>query len=587
MAEKGPEQDLQSILERLARLESEISRIKAALPAPPEAVPEETKIKTPLPKIKKPEPVSTPKTGKTDLESSIGTKWIGRVGMIALVFGIAFFLKYSFDNRLIGETGRIILGIIGGLSLVAIGEYFQKKKAWRIYGQIFTGGGLAVLYFSIYAAFAFYHLIPQLLAFAALIVITSLGITLSLRYSALSTAAIGILGGFLTPVMLSTGENRPVSLFSYILLLDSGILLASYFKGWRSISVAAFLGTALMYAAWHSKFYSMDQRALAFGITTIFFLLFNSYAVFSSLRHRASIFGQAVIYALSGFYLLSFFFQSDSFDNWDVKSFTLTLAAFELLLAYTAMKVNTDDKGNFFAFWGASVILTVVSIPVVFEKEWLSAALGAEMAVLAYTGIKLDRPYVRLASYGLGVLCVGRFMAELHPVLGPFERFTIFLNDRFLTCGLMIAAFYAVLIFLIRGKEKLTPAESIFPAGMLVVTQFLSVVLLSKEFSDFYSSGTLDFLKSHYAELVSLSILWAVYASGMVAVGIIRKARLLRILGILLIAITVGKVFLLDLSELRTFYRIISFIILGLLLLTVSFFYNRYKTLIFGEDRHA
>lgn len=593
MAEKGPDQEFQqNILERLARIESEIARIQASISAEQVKPQEIPKPKVPLLKrpVKPSVPSSTPaqKTGKIDLESSIGTKWIGRVGMVALVFGIAFFLKYSFDNKFIGETGRIILGIIGGSALIGIGEYFQKKKYWRIYGQIFTGGGLAVLYFSIYAAFAFYHLIPQLLAFAAMIVITSAGITLSLRYSALSTAAIGILGGFLTPIMLSTGENRPVSLFSYILLLDIGTLLTAYFRGWRSISVASVVGTIIIYSAWHEKFYSLDQRALAFGITTVFFLLFNSYAVISGAREkRRSIFGQAVIYALAGFYLSSFFFQNNDVNNWDLKSFVLALTAFELLLAYTALKTKPDDRGSFYAFWGASVILTIISIPVVFEKEWLSAALSAEMAVLAYTGIKLERPHVRFASYILGVFCIARFMSELNPVLGPFESLTIFLNFRFLSCGMIIAAFYAMLFVLYRGRERLTPPEAIVPAALLVITQFLSVVLLSKEFSDFYSSGSLDFLKSHYAELLSLSIVWAVYASGMVAVGIIKKSRLLRVLGILLFAITVGKVFLFDLSELETFYRIISFIILGLLLLTVSYFYNRYKMLIFGEDRHA
>lgn len=101
-----------------------------------------------------------------------------------------------------------------------------------LYGQMLTGGGLAVLYLALYAAFALYHLIPAPLATAGMLAVTTTGMTLSVRYSAYCLAAIALLGGFLTPIMLSTGQNQPITLFSYVLLLDIGTLLLLRFRQW-------------------------------------------------------------------------------------------------------------------------------------------------------------------------------------------------------------------------------------------------------------------------------------------------------------------------------------------------------------------
>jgi uncharacterized membrane protein len=187
---------------------------------------------------------------KRSIENAIGTRWIGRIGVLAILFGIAFFLKYSFDNKLIGEAGRIMLGIFWGAAFIGAGEYLQKKRNLSLYGQMLTGGGLGILYLSMYAAFALYHLIPAALAMAALVAITTTGMMLAVRYSSYPLAAIALLGGLLTPLMLSTGRNQPLTLFSYILLLDAGVILLLRFRSWPGLVAASLAGSALLYAGW-------------------------------------------------------------------------------------------------------------------------------------------------------------------------------------------------------------------------------------------------------------------------------------------------------------------------------------------------
>jgi len=594
--EQNEDKTIPSILKRLDKIEAELFRIKEillpkediqtrAIPAPSIKPKEEI--------VRREEKFMGKEDSKLSLENVIGTKWIGRVGMIAIIFGIAFFLKYSFDNKLIGETGRIILGIFCGSCFIGAGEYFQKKKNWPTYGQILTGGGFSILYFSIYAAFAFYHLVSQFFAFVALIAITTTGITLSIRYSAISIAVIGILGGFLTPLILSTGENRPISLFSYIMMLDIGIMLVVYFKQWHSIGIASLIGTILMYTAWHGKFYTIDQQLTAFSIVTVFFFFYNLYVLFSSFKRKVSYAEQAIIILSAAFYLISFYSQNQHENNWNLKSFTLAISFIEILFATLLLRLSSEGKSIIYNFTGASVVFNIISIFAIFEKSWITAALAAEMVIFTYIGIRLNKFPLRFIAYILGILSFIRFfLIEVELILGPFERYNLFFNRRFLICSFVIAAFYITLSLLVKNKDNLIKDEpKVIIPGTLIITQFLSVFLLSIEFYDFYKFSAPDrfiaLTEFKYARQLSLSIIWALYASVITGIGIVKKIRLLRILGIILIGATIFKVFLIDLSELKTIYRITSFIILGLLLLAVSYLYNRFKHLIFGENKYG
>jgi len=525
------------------------------------------------------------------LENVIGTRWIGRVGMLAIIFGVAFFLKYSFDNRLIGETGRVILGIMSGAAFIGAGEYFQKSRNMELYGQMLSGGGLAVLYLSLYAAFALYHLIPLSLAVAGMITVTTTGMTLSIRYSTYSLAAIALLGGFLTPIMLSTGENQILALFGYILLLDTGTFLLLRYRRWPSLMAASLAGTVLIYISWHIKFFSDDQRLQAFYVIALFFVFYNLYILISRLysRNEESKIDQIVIFGSAAFFFLAFFAQYDWETTWPVKSLSLILAVAEIGLAELVKRRAPTARMTIAAYIAASVIMTVVATFVVLEQRWILPALAAEMATLGWIGFRLDLPAMRVGAYILGLMALLRFADDVVLNLEPFDRFIPVFNGRFLVCGAAVAGFYLLMGIIAAKRDRLDVNERYLPEIIFVLSQVLTLVLFSFEVHDFFrfcSPGqVLEWGASHYAYQLSLSVLWALYASLLTGVGILRQIREARMFGILLLGVTVLKVFLVDLSALRTFYRIISFIVLGLLLLAVSYAYNRFKHLIFGDDK--
>jgi uncharacterized membrane protein len=527
----------------------------------------------------------------SSLESAIGTRWIGRIGILAIIFGVAFFLKYSFDNKLIGETGRVILGIFWGAVFIGAGEYLQKKRNLSLYGQMVSGGGLAVLYLALYAAFALYHLLPAPLAALCMLVITSTGMTLSIRYSAYSLVAIALLGGFLTPVMLSTGQNQPVILFSYVLLLDMGILFLLRFRYWPSLVAASLFGTILLYFGWHLEFFTNDQQWLAFGIVVAFFIFYNLYIFLShsSIKKKESEIDQTIIFGSAAFVLFAAFAQNDWVSTATMKISTLALAWCEICFAGIMSRRESSARLTTSSYAVASVIMTVIATFVILEQQWIMPALAVEMVALGWIGLRLNYPIVRTCAYLIGVIVLIKYSQDIILYLEPFEKFIPVFNGRFLVCAVSTGGFYVLLKYMSKYRDKLGINAQHMLTAVFVITQILSLALLSFETHDFFRSRSthhnLYWGSFHYAYQLSLSVLWGLYSSLLIGVGIFKRILAARIFGILLLGATVLKVFFVDLSSLQTFYRIISFIVLGLLLLAVSYGYNRFKHIIFGENR--
>ncbi|PKN39347.1 MAG: hypothetical protein CVU62_03900 [Deltaproteobacteria bacterium HGW-Deltaproteobacteria-2] len=581
------------LISRVNALENEVAQLKGEILVEENiSLQQDNGIEIPETKfIPKTEPKrETNKALDSSLESAIGTRWIGRIGVLAILFGVAFFLKYSFDNKLIGETGRVILGIFWGAVFIGAGEYLQKKKNLGLYGQMLSGCGLAVLYLALYAAFALYHLIPASLAAACMLAVTTTGMTLSIRYTAYSLAAIAILGGFLTPIMLSTGQNQPMTLFGYILLLDMGTLLLMRFRQWPSLVVASLFGTALLYFGWHSEFYNDAQKWLAFGVILMFFIFYNLYILISRLNSQNddTVYDQSVIFGSALFFFLAFFHQYHGEITWPVKLFTLSLAVVEIWLAMIISQSALMARISTASYAIVSIILTVIATFIILEQRWIMPALTAEMVALGFIGLKMNLQVLRRGAYLMSFLVLIRFAYDINFHFEPFQSFIPILNGRFLVCSFAIVGLYIFLYAIKWYKENLTSEERNIFKIIFIIIQALSLILFSIETYDYFRSRfpqqVLNFESSHYAYQLSLSILWALYASILTGVGILKRIRGARILGILLLSVTVLKVFLMDLSSLQTFYRIISFVVLGLLLLAVSYGYNRFKHLIFGED---
>lgn len=179
------------------------------------------------------------------METAVGLTWLSRIAVVTVVLALAFFFQYAFENHWIGETGRVLLGMACGAAAVLAGERLWRGDQ-RTYAQSLSAAGIAFFYLSLWAAFALYHLIPQPLAFAAMLLVTAAAGALALRYDAPTVALLGLAGGYATPLLLGSAGSSWFVL-AYALLLSAGASWAARARHWPGPEVLAVAGSAMLY----------------------------------------------------------------------------------------------------------------------------------------------------------------------------------------------------------------------------------------------------------------------------------------------------------------------------------------------------
>jgi uncharacterized membrane protein len=272
---------------RLRRIEASLSLEPIVTPAPtvatpPVAAPPATPppiVQTETPPTEPPPPLPhTPAPAPQVLETNIGLTLVNRIGVITLVLGMAFFFKWAVDNQWIGPAGRVILGVIAGFVAIACADLIWRRGQ-RIFAQGVTAVGVGILYLAAYAAFQYYQLVPQALAFLFMAATTALAVALALRYASVAMAVLGLLGGYLTPLLLSTGEDHPWFLFSYVLVLNIGALVLARIRQWRPLEIVSFTATALLYASWFIDRFKPEKQFVATFFALIFYALYSEVLV--------------------------------------------------------------------------------------------------------------------------------------------------------------------------------------------------------------------------------------------------------------------------------------------------------------------
>jgi len=314
----------------------------------------------PLPRI--PPRVSTtlePAPPDRDLESRIGSQWLNRIGITAVLIGISYFLKFAFDNNWIGPAGRVAIGLIAGIALVLWSERF-RSKGYKAFSYSLKAVGIGAMYLSLWAAFQVYALIPSGIAFIAMMAVTAATGVLAVTQNAEILAAFALSGGFLTPVLVSTGQNREFELFSYLILLDVAALALVVFKPWQRLLVLSFVGTLSLYVGWYSHFYDNTQVRLTLGFATLFFAIFAVAPLVARRREAAhaedslpakfskgsdSPIALMLAFVNAVVYFLQVYALYESIDKTLTAWFALGLAAVYILLSRRA-GVRYDQSSN-------------------------------------------------------------------------------------------------------------------------------------------------------------------------------------------------------------------------------------------------
>jgi len=226
-------------------------------------------------------PTPAPAPSHINWEQFMGVKMFAWVGGLALFLGVAFFVKYSFDNNLVSPELRIAIGFIVGLGLL-VGGVMTSRKNYLVLSQTLCATGVVILYAVTFACRSIYHFefFGPLPTFLLMVLITATAFLLAVRLNALVVAILGMLGGFLTPILLSTGVDNPAGLFGYIAILDAGLIVIAVYRSWSFLTALGAAATALMQIGWAAKFFVAekyfegDKIFVAFAVLLGFNLLY-------------------------------------------------------------------------------------------------------------------------------------------------------------------------------------------------------------------------------------------------------------------------------------------------------------------------
>ncbi len=370
-----------------------------------------------------------------DLEKFIGENLINKIGVLILVLGISYFVKFAIDKDWINEPARAGIGILSGAFVVGFAHKLRKNYA--AFSSVLVAGAIAIFYFTIGIAFHDYHLFNQTVAFIIMVVITAFSCLISLSYNRKELAVLSLIGGFAVPFMVSTGEGNYAVLFTYIIILDIGILALAYRRKWNIINILSYIFTVILYGGWLFTDLSKPAPhyfgALLFGFAFYFiFILIN---IINNLRTKG-VFSVVELTILTSntflFYLAGMLILS-SFHPEFRGLFTTVLALLNLSYAWFLYKKFGLDKTAVYLLIGLTLTFVTLAIPIQFQGNYITLFWAAEAVLLLWLGQKSGIVAYRFGSVVVHFLMVISLMMDWNNMYLGNSVLNIVANPIFIT----------------------------------------------------------------------------------------------------------------------------------------------------------
>jgi len=549
-----------------------VRRTPAGLPAPA-APPVQPPPPAPVPL---PPAARRPSRTNEEWEALIGGKLLNRVGALALILGVAFFLQYAFANDWFTQPFRVLIGVLIGCALIFVAARAASRN-FLVFAQGLVGAGIAILYLSAYASFNYYHIVSQPAAFLFMSAVTVVTFTQAFRYDSLAVALLGWLGGFLTPFLLSTGEVNAVGLFSYVAILDAGLLAASWRKpAWMPIEPLAMAGTYLIYALWLGASYSAASFVPGAIFLVVFWLLFHAVhtARFADavVPLRSFRLAQASVHGVV-FAVLLYVLLDQDHPEWRVPAM---LAAAIMYFSFAlAVRRRSSLDGEFLQPALTGVALVVAATHVQFSALALVQYWTAEALALVWAGTQW-----RLRSFwwsGLALFamaCIALIASPGALAGSPADPYALLLNRRAFTFALLGAGL--ALSAMLSGRAE-WPATGNIRTLLHVAWTWVIFALLSVEMNDWCAtlirnSGVAQEQHLVFLRTLGLPVIWGAWGAALVGMGIWRSLRAVRSSGLIMVFLAAGVMLIRGLSyePVSDFVPLLNLRVLFLLLLVAE-----------------
>jgi len=434
--------ELRREIESLQRETSPVSKVETVSFTQEQPVPEKPRVHQqtrvapkpiaarPEPKIKKP----------SNWEKFIGENLINKIGVLVLIIGVGIGAKYAIDNELISPLTRIILGYLMGLGL--LGFALKLKKKFESFSAVLLSGSMAIMYFITFLAYSLYGLMPQSLAFIIMVIFTVFTVFAALKYDQQVIAIIGLVGAYSVPFLLSDGSGKVLILFSYMTLINIGILIIAFKKYWRLLNLTSFFATWLIFATWYFSSFNVSLHfniglTFLFIFFAIFYTAFLSYKLIKKENYEAkdifSVLSNSFVFYGIGIGMLNTHPVATNY----LGLFTLLNAIIHFGVSTLIYKKKLGDKSLFYLILGLVLTFITIAVPIQLNGQWVTLCWAFQALLLFWLGRSKKVPLYENLSYVVMFLAFFSLVEDWW----NYKDVTPFFNPDFLNSLLFVIAF--------------------------------------------------------------------------------------------------------------------------------------------------
>ena len=410
-----------------------------------------------------PEPAPTPKEPNFIWKWLTGGNALVRVGIVILFFGVAFLVRYAAEHVDVPIELRLAGVAIGAIALLVLGWRLRERAGG--YGLVLQGGGVGVLYLVVFGALKIWKLLPAELAFVLLVAIALASAILAVAQDSRSLAVAGVTGGFLAPILASTGGGSHVMLFAFYLVLDIGVLVIAWYKAWRALNLLAFAFTFGIGAIWGAEAYRPEHFATTEPFLIAFFLLYVAVAVLYALRRAPSLKDPVDNVLVFGNPLVAAGLQFGMVKNIEYGAAwsAVAVGAFYCVLAYQLWNRKRETLQLLVeCFLALGVAFATLAIPLAFDGRWTAATWALEGAGALWVGTRQNRRLPRWLGIALQFAAGFAFLNDMQGYAGALA----ILNSGFV--GGMTIALSGLFCALYLERNRTSDVSSIVAVFLFV-----------------------------------------------------------------------------------------------------------------------
>lgn len=604
-----------------SRLEEEMKQIVPAAEPEVKEKAENTTSHIPI------QPYQKPANQQTNLEKFIGENLINKIGIAITVIGVAIGAKYSIEHGLISPLTRIILGYLFGLGLLGFG--IKLKDRYENYSAVLVSGAMAILYFITFSAAGIYHLFPLALAFGLMVLFTLFTVIAAIHYNRQVIAHIGLVGAYAIPFMLSEGSNNVTFLFSYMAVINIGILAISVKRYWKPLYYSSFGLTWLIYFIWYASDYEESFFFTGLIFLTVYFGIFYLTALIYKLLKKEKFDGGDIVLLIANsfiYYGIGYSILNNHQSAVQLLGlFTLFNAIIHFIVSVIIYNQKLADRNLFYLVIGLVLIFVTITFPVQLDGNWVTLLWVGEAAMLFWIGRTKNVAFYEKISYPLMILALFSIIQDWLSSYGgyfpeePETKITPLLNIHFISSLLFVSAFGFINILNKRikspyslGSKHLFPKVMTFliPAILFTTLYFAFLIEISNYWNQRFADSMFKVLKYGSAntfgnyDLKNFKTVWMINYS-LLYISLLTFANISKLKNNLLGSIHFVLTFIMmavfltlglyTLSELRDNYlvqpfaeyyksgmfniiiRYVSFLFVALLLVLCAWYVNRFS----------